>query len=230
MLLTLIRDTFTPAETLGKLLIDGKPFCDTLEPPSLMHCIGTECSANIKAMQASSSSQNKQVVSGTLKCNAQHPKGAIPQGWYKIQVTRSPKFGRLLPLLYYVPGFEGIRIHAGNNRDHTSGCILVGERAERYEPTLKSPTVSSANSQSKLEASEVRWNSMGADSGVDRSVLSDTEATLGPPCLYRSRRTEETLTQQLIKAQKQHEEIYINITDIDRYPIERTPLIRYNKE
>ena len=65
---------------------------------------------------------------------------------------------------------------------------------------------------------------MVADSGVDRSVLSDTEATLGTPCLYRSRRTEETLTQQLIKAQKQHEEIYINITDIDRYPIERSVL------
>ena len=29
MLITLIRDTFTPAETLGKLLIDGKSFCDT---------------------------------------------------------------------------------------------------------------------------------------------------------------------------------------------------------
>lgn len=226
MLLTLIRDTFTPAETLGKLLIDGKLFCDTLEPPSLMHCIGTECSVNIKAMQASSSSQNKQVVSGTLKCNAQHPKGAIPEGWYKIQVTHSPKFGRLLPLLYYVPGFEGIRIHAGNNRNHTSGCILVGERAERYEPTLKSPTESSANSPSKLETSEVRWTSKGTDSGVDRrgSVLSNAEATIGTPCLYRSRRTEETLTQQLIKAQKQHEEIYINITDIDRYPIERSVL------
>ena len=190
MLLTLIRDTFTPAETLGKLLIDGKPFCDTLEPP--------------------------------IVPNTQHPKGAIPEGWYKIQVTRSPKFGRLLPLLYYVPGFEGIRIHAGNNRDHTSGCILVGERAERYEPIINSPTESSANSPSKLEASEVRCTSMVADSGVDRSVLSDTEATFGTPTLYHSRRTEEALTQQLIKAQKQHEEIYINITDIDRYPIERS--------
>ena len=165
MLLTLIRDTFTPAETLGKLYIDRKYFCDTLEPPTVS--------------------------------NARHPKGAIPEGWYKIQVTRSPKFGRLLPLLYYVPGFEGIRIHAGNNRDHTSGCILVGERAERYEPFQDSRAVA-ANS-----------------------------ATFSTPTLYSSRRTEEALTQQLIKAQKQHEEIYINITDIDRYPIERTSLIMY---
>ena len=59
--------------------------------------------------------------------NALHPKGAIPLGWYKLTVTKSPRFGRVLPLLHHVPGFEGIRIHAGNNREHTAGCILVGQ-------------------------------------------------------------------------------------------------------
>lgn len=39
--------------------------------------------------------------------NATHPKGAIPLGWYKLTLTKSPKFGRVLPLLHYVPGFEG---------------------------------------------------------------------------------------------------------------------------
>ena len=33
MILTLIRDTFTTAETLGKLYIDHVFVCDTLEPP-----------------------------------------------------------------------------------------------------------------------------------------------------------------------------------------------------
>ena len=33
MVITLIRDKFTPAETLGKMLIDRVPFCGTLEPP-----------------------------------------------------------------------------------------------------------------------------------------------------------------------------------------------------
>ena len=170
MLLSLIRDTFTTAETLGKLYIDRKLFCDTLEPPTVP--------------------------------NARHPKGAISEGWYKVTVTRSPKFGRLLPLLHYVPCFEGIRIHAGNNRDHTSGCILVGERAERYEPT--------ANSPSKLE-------------GVRGRVFDDS-ATIGTPCLYSSRRAEEALTKELIKAQNSHEEIYIDITDRNRYPVERSVL------
>ena len=81
MLLSLIRINESPNETTGILLIGGKPFCGTLEPPTVP--------------------------------NATHPKGAIPLGWYKLTLTRSSKF-------------EGIRIHAGNNKDHTAGCILVG--------------------------------------------------------------------------------------------------------
>ena len=151
MILTLIRDLFTPAETLGKLYIDRKPFCDTIEPPAVP--------------------------------NAQHPKGCISVGWYKVQVTKSPKFGRLLPLLYYVPGFEGLRIHAGNNRDHTSGCILVGELYSRP-----------------------------SDEGY--SV----------PTLCRSKATEQALVNLLKQAQNEREEIYIDITDSDRYPVERSML------
>lgn len=94
MVLSLIRINESPNETTGILLIGGKPFCGTLEPPTVP--------------------------------NATHPKGAIPLGWYKLTLTRSSKFGRVLPLVNYVPGFEGIRIHAGNNKDHTAGCILVG--------------------------------------------------------------------------------------------------------
>lgn len=51
---------------------------------------------------------------------------AIPAGLYNIKINYSPKFKEFMPLIEDVPGFDGIRIHAGNNDDETSGCILVG--------------------------------------------------------------------------------------------------------
>ena len=53
-------------------------------------------------------------------------KTAIPTGRYRILITRSRRFGRWLPLLLNVKGFEGIRIHAGNKPEDTWGCILLG--------------------------------------------------------------------------------------------------------
>jgi hypothetical protein len=51
---------------------------------------------------------------------------AIPTGRYKLVVTWSPAFKRLLPLLVDVPGYSGVRIHTGNDKTNTLGCVLVG--------------------------------------------------------------------------------------------------------
>jgi hypothetical protein len=52
----------------------------------------------------------------------------IPAGLYKVVLTVSNRFKRLMPLLIDVPNFKGIRIHGGNTHKNTSGCPMVAER------------------------------------------------------------------------------------------------------
>lgn len=64
---------------------------------------------------------------------------AIPTGFYRLRLTHSPRFQELLPILDGVYGYArdphngaqrtGIRIHAGNTIQDTTGCILVGEKS-----------------------------------------------------------------------------------------------------
>ena len=53
---------------------------------------------------------------------------AIPYGTYQVVISYSNRFKKYLPELLDVPGFSGIRMHPGNTKDHTSGCILPGKR------------------------------------------------------------------------------------------------------
>lgn len=55
----------------------------------------------------------------------------VPALIYKVQVTWSPRFKRLLPALLQVPGRTGIRIHGGTKPEHSKGCILVSPYMEQ---------------------------------------------------------------------------------------------------
>lgn len=55
-----------------------------------------------------------------------HGKTAIPQGEYRITLENSPRFGPDTLTVNSVPGFAGVRMHAGNTEGDTEGCPLLG--------------------------------------------------------------------------------------------------------
>ena len=65
--------------------------------------------------------------------NADH---LVPALIYKVAVTRSPRFKRLLPVLQQVPGRTGIRFHRGRLPEHSKGCILVSPENEKVLTAL----------------------------------------------------------------------------------------------
>jgi len=52
---------------------------------------------------------------------------AIPAGRYKLILSMSNRFKKIMPEVVAVPGFAGIRIHAGNTAKDTEGCLLLGQ-------------------------------------------------------------------------------------------------------
>ena len=51
---------------------------------------------------------------------------AIPAGTYKMRLSLSARFGRVLPEILNVPNFTGIRMHGGTTAEDSHGCLLVG--------------------------------------------------------------------------------------------------------
>ena len=106
MYIKLIRNEPRGSAITGRLVIDGRWFCNTLER------VGYQ----------------------------------IPPLCYHVAVTMSPKFKRLLPIVQNVPQTgdkakddkamrQGIRIHVGTKIEHSTGCILVPNRAMEKELT-----------------------------------------------------------------------------------------------
>lgn len=106
MKLLLKRTVFSDTFTLGELLIDGKFFCYTVED-----------------MDRDANKDGDLDDTGEAKV---YGETAIPKGTYKVVLSMSNRFKKLMPEVLNVKGFAGIRIHAGNTALDSHGCIIVG--------------------------------------------------------------------------------------------------------
>ena len=74
----------------------------------------------------------------------------VPALIYRVQVTQSPRFKRLLPILTQVPGRSGIRFHRGTKPEHSKGCILISTYMEQ-SLTARWLSEQSASEETRLE-------------------------------------------------------------------------------
>ena len=69
------------------------------------------------------------LIGGQKVCDTlENKKYLLPYDDYKLSVSKSPTFGRELPLIFNdkVKMQRGFRIHSGNRASDSKGCILVG--------------------------------------------------------------------------------------------------------
>ena len=72
------------------------------------------------------------LVGGARFLTCENSEKALPEGIYNVEVNRSTKFGRVLPIIYNdeYPASRGYRMHLGNWYRNSDGCILVGNSSD----------------------------------------------------------------------------------------------------
>jgi len=93
-------------------------------------------------------------IDGVYFCDTlENEKFLADEGNYSISYCHSPRFGRNLPLWFdrgHYPPERGLRIHAGNSKDDSQGCILVGERYYSSNGVITDRIKSSCDTLQKL--------------------------------------------------------------------------------
>lgn len=123
MQLLVVREPSNNDTTLGKLYVEGKFFCDTLEDV-------------IREQEGIDVAKWKE-----------YGRTAIPQGTYILTLEDSPRFGPDTLTVTGVHGFDKIRVHAGNTHEDTHGCLLVGKRTNEHTIGQSRVTLASLKEQ-----------------------------------------------------------------------------------
>ena len=223
MLIRLIRNKPQGNAITGRLVIDGKYFCDTLER------VGYQILALCYHVSVTMSPKFKRLlplVTGVPR---------TPQGGYG---TATP-IGRANGAMGYR---QGIRFHRGTKPEHSTGCVLVvADNINDNTDNLRSSLVN--DNRDNLRGNQLpaapkenipcrsRDILISPDGSNDRSAYDCRGMFLSPFGRTIASRTsklssnnpivggrtaaevENQLTQLLLKAQNEHEEIILEVTD-----------------
>ena len=119
MIIVLQRTRIDGPRTFGELRVDGRRLCHTLED------------------------RLREVPGQPVEAWKVHGATAIPAGTYRLSLEHSPRFGPDTLTVHAVPGFAGVRMHAGNTVADTEGCPLLGlaVNADGIAPGSSRPAV-----------------------------------------------------------------------------------------
>lgn len=120
MLIKVERKARKNAYTVGKVSIDGKAFCDSLEDTD-------RGATQVMPFVSTGGNKGYWVKPDGTHIDKVPGKTAIPTGRYDACSYYWPKFNCYVVQLLRVPGFTGILMHNGMTADHSEGCILLGK-------------------------------------------------------------------------------------------------------
>lgn len=144
------RDIQLVGCTLGEMLLDGNHFCWTLEDEN-REVLGDDGQYHWVP---------ERKVPGQT---------AIPSGLYRVILSMSPRFKRVLPEILGVPNYSYVRFHGANDPRDVEGCIGIGANRDVSNSRI-SNCAAVVNElvdylKEKLDAHETVWLDVGYGPG-----------------------------------------------------------------
>jgi len=109
--ITVKRKIFNESDTIGDLYVSYP------ESPDVLEFVCNTLEDKVRNPKGTKKENFKKIYGET----------AIPYGTYRVIISYSNAFKKKLPEILNVPLYEGIRIHTGNHKDDTFGCLILGD-------------------------------------------------------------------------------------------------------
>ncbi|REJ84518.1 MAG: hypothetical protein DWQ44_09040 [Bacteroidetes bacterium] len=124
MIITQQRFKWTDTSTLSQWFIDGEANFYSNKYDKMLP---------VYALEDKDRDLHSYMTDAEVRKVKVHGETAIPYGKFRVIMSFSARFKKIMPEVIGVPGFSGIRIHNGSLVTHTEGCPLIGYK-HHYMP------------------------------------------------------------------------------------------------